>query len=72
MASNSSFVGFEEGRSITYPPLFKGDSYFQWSHQMEFFIKALDFNLWEIIEEGFVEGPRRIRIGAQKIWEKLS
>ncbi|KAL4312013.1 hypothetical protein GQ457_01G006220 [Hibiscus cannabinus] len=52
MASNQSFVGFEKGRSITCPPLFKGDSYFQWCHQMEFFIKALDFDLWEIIEEG--------------------
>ncbi|KAL4348763.1 hypothetical protein GQ457_17G006120 [Hibiscus cannabinus] len=59
MASNQSFVGFEEGRSITCPPLFKGDSYFQWCHQMEFFIKALDFDLWEIIEEGFVEGPKK-------------
>ncbi|KAL4279671.1 hypothetical protein GQ457_03G001090 [Hibiscus cannabinus] len=28
MASNQSFVGFEECRSITCPPLFKGDSYF--------------------------------------------
>ncbi|KAK9044091.1 hypothetical protein V6N11_072411 [Hibiscus sabdariffa] len=59
MASNQSFVGFEEGRSITCPPLFKGDSYFQWCHQMEFFIKALDFDLWEIIEEGFVEGLKK-------------
>ncbi|KAL4280283.1 hypothetical protein GQ457_03G006520 [Hibiscus cannabinus] len=59
MASNQSFVGFEEGRSITCPPLFKGDTYFQWCHQMEFFIKALDFDLWEIIEEGFVEGPKK-------------
>ncbi|KAL4308933.1 hypothetical protein GQ457_01G009500 [Hibiscus cannabinus] len=59
MACNQSFVGFEEGRSITCPPLFKGDSYFQWCHQMVFFIKALDFDLWEIIKEGFVEGPKK-------------
>ncbi|KAL4323516.1 hypothetical protein GQ457_11G023600 [Hibiscus cannabinus] len=59
MASGQSFISFEEGRSITCPPLFKGVSYFQWCHQMEFFIKALDFDLWEIIEEGFVEGPKK-------------
>ncbi|KAL4278600.1 hypothetical protein GQ457_03G012980 [Hibiscus cannabinus] len=28
---------------------------------MEFFIKALDFDLWDIIEEGFVEGPKKKR-----------
>ncbi|KAL4280387.1 hypothetical protein GQ457_03G018710 [Hibiscus cannabinus] len=59
MASNPSFVGFEEGQSITCPPLFKGDSYFQWCHQMEFFIKALDFDLWKIIEDDYVEVPKK-------------
>ncbi|KAK8705150.1 hypothetical protein V6N13_048758 [Hibiscus sabdariffa] len=59
MASNQNFIGFEEGRSITCPPLFKGEFYIQWCHQMKFFIKALDFNQWEIIEEGYVEGPKK-------------
>ncbi|KAL4291445.1 hypothetical protein GQ457_14G003120 [Hibiscus cannabinus] len=59
MASNQSFVSFDEGRSITRPPLFKRVSYFQWCHQMEFFIKAFNFDLWEIIEEVFVEGPKK-------------
>ncbi|KAL4339353.1 hypothetical protein GQ457_08G036080 [Hibiscus cannabinus] len=59
MASYSSFVSFIEGRSITCPPLFKGDPYFQWCHQMKFFIKSLNFNLWEIIEDGYVEVPKK-------------
>ncbi|KAL4273741.1 hypothetical protein GQ457_13G019290 [Hibiscus cannabinus] len=58
MASNKSFVGFEKGRTITCP-LFKGDSYFQWCHQMEFFIKTIDFDLWEIIEDGYVKVPKK-------------
>ncbi|KAL4363059.1 hypothetical protein GQ457_04G019540 [Hibiscus cannabinus] len=50
---------FEEGRSISCPPLFEGEGYFQWSNLMKYFIQAQDFEVWEIIEDGFLEGPKK-------------
>ncbi|KAL4362966.1 hypothetical protein GQ457_04G026180 [Hibiscus cannabinus] len=50
---------FEEGRSISCPPLFEGEAYFQWSNVMKYFIQAQDFEVWEIIEDGFLEGPKK-------------
>ncbi|KAL4277840.1 hypothetical protein GQ457_03G007940 [Hibiscus cannabinus] len=50
---------FEEGRSISCPLLFEGDAYSQWSNVMKYFILAQDFELWEIIEEGYIEAPKK-------------
>ncbi|KAL4353560.1 hypothetical protein GQ457_06G007170 [Hibiscus cannabinus] len=50
---------FEEGCSISCPPLFEGEAYSQWSNVMEYFILAHDFELWDIIEEGYIEAPKK-------------
>ncbi|KAL4280917.1 hypothetical protein GQ457_03G010940 [Hibiscus cannabinus] len=50
---------FEEDHSISCPPLFKGEAYFQWSNAMQYFIEAQDFEVWEIIEEGYLEAPKK-------------
>ncbi|KAK8997689.1 hypothetical protein V6N11_012234 [Hibiscus sabdariffa] len=50
---------FEEGRSISCPPLFEGEAYSQWSNVMKYFILAQDFELWDIIEEGYIEAPEK-------------
>ncbi|KAL4384590.1 hypothetical protein GQ457_15G019700 [Hibiscus cannabinus] len=50
---------FEEGRSISCPPLFEGEAYFQWRIVMKYFILAQDFEVWEIIEEGYLEAPTK-------------
>ncbi|KAL4360640.1 hypothetical protein GQ457_04G022290 [Hibiscus cannabinus] len=50
---------FEEGRSISCPPLFKGEAYFQWSNVMKYFVQAQGFEVWEIIEEGYLEDPKK-------------
>ncbi|KAL4289539.1 hypothetical protein GQ457_14G004360 [Hibiscus cannabinus] len=50
---------FEEGRSISCPPLFEGEAYSQWSNVMKYFIQAQDFELWDIIEEGYIEAPKK-------------
>ncbi|KAL4290833.1 hypothetical protein GQ457_14G020630 [Hibiscus cannabinus] len=50
---------FEEGLSISYPPLFEGEAYSQWSNVMKYFILAQDFELWDIIEEGYIEAPKK-------------
>ncbi|KAL4309256.1 hypothetical protein GQ457_01G022500 [Hibiscus cannabinus] len=49
---------FEEGRSISCPPLFEGEAYFQWSNVMKYFILAQDFEVWKIIEECYLEAPK--------------
>ncbi|KAK8507644.1 hypothetical protein V6N12_017937 [Hibiscus sabdariffa] len=49
---------FEEGRSISCPPLFEGEAYSQWSNVMKYFIQAQDFEVWDIIEEGYLEAPK--------------
>ncbi|KAL4278839.1 hypothetical protein GQ457_03G025240 [Hibiscus cannabinus] len=50
---------FDEGRSISCPPLFEGEAYSQWSNVMKYFIQAQDFELWDIIEEGYSEAPKK-------------
>ncbi|KAL4384898.1 hypothetical protein GQ457_15G010940 [Hibiscus cannabinus] len=50
---------FEEGRSISCPPLFEGEAYSQWSNVMKYFILAQDFEPWDIIEEGYIEAPKK-------------
>ncbi|KAL4320293.1 hypothetical protein GQ457_18G024690 [Hibiscus cannabinus] len=50
---------FEEGRSISCPPLFEGEAYFQWSNVMKYFILAQDLEVWKIIEKGYMEAPKK-------------
>ncbi|KAL4278473.1 hypothetical protein GQ457_03G027240 [Hibiscus cannabinus] len=50
---------FEEDRSISCPPLFEGEAYSQWSNVKKYFIQAQDFELWDIIEEGYIEAPKK-------------
>ncbi|KAK8705171.1 hypothetical protein V6N13_048778 [Hibiscus sabdariffa] len=50
---------FEDGRFISCPPLFEGEVYFQWSNVMKYFILVQEFAVWEIIEEGYMEAPKK-------------
>ncbi|GMI77659.1 hypothetical protein HRI_001435200 [Hibiscus trionum] len=50
---------FEEGRSISCPPLFKGEAYFQWANIMKFFIKSQDYEVWDIVEDEYLEAPKK-------------
>ncbi|KAL4292030.1 hypothetical protein GQ457_14G019360 [Hibiscus cannabinus] len=52
---------FEEGRSISCPPLFEGEAYVQWSNFMKYFIQAQEFEVWEIIEYGYLEAPKKMK-----------
>ncbi|KAK8658589.1 hypothetical protein V6N13_036792 [Hibiscus sabdariffa] len=38
--------------SINKPPYFNGEHYAYWKNMMIFFIKAKDFHLWDIVEDG--------------------
>ncbi|KAK8565598.1 hypothetical protein V6N12_059156 [Hibiscus sabdariffa] len=37
----------------------EGEAYSQWSNVMKYFILAQDFELWDIIEEGYIEAPKK-------------
>ncbi|KAL4282492.1 hypothetical protein GQ457_16G017800 [Hibiscus cannabinus] len=50
---------FEEGCSISRPPLFEGEAYFQWSNVMKYFILVQDFEFWDNIEEGYMEALKK-------------
>ncbi|KAL4295481.1 hypothetical protein GQ457_12G014700 [Hibiscus cannabinus] len=39
-------------QSIDKPPFFNGEHYAYWKNRMIFFIKAKDFHLWDIVEDG--------------------
>ncbi|GMI78148.1 hypothetical protein HRI_001484100 [Hibiscus trionum] len=59
MASSSTMISFEEGRSIMCPPLFKGEGYFQWSNIMKYFIQGFNLDIWMIIKDGHLEAPKK-------------
>ncbi|KAL4313229.1 hypothetical protein GQ457_01G021870 [Hibiscus cannabinus] len=47
-------------QSIDKPPYFNGANYSYWKNRMMFFMKSLDYHLWDIILDGpFV--PQRIK-----------
>jgi hypothetical protein len=50
MASQYSGI---EGMACGRPPLFDGSNYGYWKTRMSFFINAIDFDLWTIIENGY-------------------
>ncbi|MQL68284.1 hypothetical protein Taro_000590 [Colocasia esculenta] len=46
--------GFAEGQSVHRPPLFDGEDCNYWKTRMEFFLQGYDYQLWTIIEEGYL------------------
>ena len=56
MASfNSSFV---EGQSIHRPPFFDGINYNYWKCRMQVYLKSIDFDLWDIIINGYTPSKK--------------
>lgn len=47
-----------EGQSTNRPPLFNGTNYTYWKTRMSFYLKSLDFDLWNIVVEGYKKPPR--------------
>ena len=42
-----------EGLSTTRPPYFDGICYNFWKQRMRIFVSASDFEVWQIVEDGF-------------------
>ena len=50
MASTSFHT--QEGHSTNRPPLFDGNDYNYWKARMTIYLQSIDYNLWEVIENG--------------------
>ena len=48
-----TYVGNQEGYFITRPPMFNGIDYTYWKTQMRIFLISMDFELWNLVENGF-------------------
>ncbi|XP_077219750.1 uncharacterized protein LOC143853940 [Tasmannia lanceolata] len=51
MATSSGCV---EGQSVSRPPYFNGSNYGYWKTRMSFFLQSLDYEMWELIEDGYI------------------
>ncbi|KAH9704888.1 Integrase catalytic domain-containing protein [Citrus sinensis] len=43
---------FREGQSTTRPPYFDGNDYLYWKTRMRIYLQALDYEIWEIVNDG--------------------
>ncbi|KAH9680506.1 Integrase catalytic domain-containing protein [Citrus sinensis] len=43
---------FREGQSTTRPPYFDGNDYPYWKTRMRIYLQALDYEIWEIVNDG--------------------
>ena len=48
-----AYAGNQEGHSITRPPMFSGTDYTYWKTRMRIFLISMDFELWNLVENGF-------------------
>ena len=50
MASTNFHI--QEGHSTNRPPLVDGNDYNYWKARMTIYLQSIDYNLWELIENG--------------------
>ena len=43
---------YNQGRSTTRPPLFRGTNFSYWKNLMQMFIKIEDYELWNMVTKG--------------------
>ncbi|EOX99687.1 Uncharacterized protein TCM_008448 [Theobroma cacao] len=51
MAQQKTIVA--EGQSTNKPPLFDGSTYPYWNTRMSIYIRAIDYEMWDVITDGF-------------------
>nr|CAD1837201.1 unnamed protein product [Ananas comosus var. bracteatus] len=51
----TTFHATLEGQSIARPPCFTGSNYTNWKVRMQIFLQSLDFDLWDIVENGYTK-----------------
>nr|CAD1838597.1 unnamed protein product [Ananas comosus var. bracteatus] len=51
----ATFHATIEGQSIARSPFFNGSNYTYWKVRMQIFLQSLDFDLWDIVENGYIK-----------------
>ncbi|KAH9779609.1 hypothetical protein KPL71_007757 [Citrus sinensis] len=54
---------FREGQSTTRPPYFDGNDYPYWKTRMRIYLQALDYEIWEIVNDGPFMPLTKIEVG---------
>ena len=66
---NALAVGVE-GHSTNRPPLFDGSNYQFWSNRMSIFMRAYDYEMWDVVLNGpYV--PIKIKAGSEALEPKI-
>ncbi|XP_077228491.1 uncharacterized protein LOC143861448 [Tasmannia lanceolata] len=47
--------GYMEGHASNRPPYFNGLDYGYWKKRMAFYLKFVDFEIWELVQDGYIE-----------------
>ncbi|XP_077228504.1 uncharacterized protein LOC143861459 [Tasmannia lanceolata] len=47
--------GYIEGHASNRPPYFNGLNYEYWKIKMAFYLKSIDFEIWELVQDGYIE-----------------
>ncbi|XP_077232292.1 uncharacterized protein LOC143868386 [Tasmannia lanceolata] len=47
--------GYIEGHASNRPPYFNGLNYGYWKIRMAFYFKSVDFEIWELVQDGYIE-----------------
>ncbi|KAH9659010.1 hypothetical protein KPL70_023699 [Citrus sinensis] len=62
MATQNDFI-FREGQSTTRPPYFDGNDYPYWKTRMRIYLQALDYEIWEIVNDGHFMPLTKNKVG---------
>ncbi|EOY31868.1 Uncharacterized protein TCM_039200 [Theobroma cacao] len=68
MALKKSVVA--DGQSTNRPPLFDGSNYPYWSTRMSVYIRAIDYEMWDVITDGHFS-PSTINVVTNEMILKL-
>ena len=72
MASSSinTLAAGVEGHSINRPPLFDGSNYQFWSNRMSIFMRAYDYEMWDVVlDDPYVS--MKIKMGSKALEPKI-
>ena len=61
MASSSSNNNMAEGQSINRLPFFDGNNYNYWKCRMIIYLKSINYELWDIVINGFADNKKSYR-----------
>ena len=70
LSSINTLAANVEGHSTNRPPLFDGMKYQFWSNRMSIFMRAYDYEMWDVVLDGpYV--PMKTKVGIEALEPKL-